>query len=133
MAYHEMLPQEILDLQNELKNWPMISAEAAKCGSFTEQLGTIAARLQILLDGVYDPLDLCRMLTKKLYEMRTTTIIPFDPEMKEVRIKVGENEVVLEDIPTPQLLIPSPKQEDSQNQEAPPHPLSSSCSDSEET
>lgn len=107
MAYHEMLPQEILDLQKELKNWPMISAEAEHCRSFEEQLGTIAARLQILLDGAYDPLDLCRMLTKKLYEMRTTTIYVPSSEFKEVRIKEGPNEVIIENIPDPTLVLPS--------------------------
>lgn len=106
--YHIPLPQEILDLQNELKNWPMISAEAQQCGSFTEQLGTIAARLQILLDGVYDPLDLCRMLTKKLYEMRTTNVYLPDSAFTEIRIKEGPNEVVIDEIPTgQQLLLPT--------------------------
>lgn len=99
MAYHEMLPPDILALQKELKNWPMISAEAQQCNSFTEQLGTIAARLGILLDGVYDPLDLCRMLTKKLYEMRTTTIYVPDPAFKEVVIKEGANTVTIDNVP----------------------------------
>jgi len=108
MAYHEMLPQEILDLQKELKNWPMISAEAQTGGSFSECLGMIAARLGILLDGTYDPLDLCKMLTKKLYEMRTTTIYVPSKEFIDVRIKEGSNEVTIERVP-----LPSPKPEDS--------------------
>ena len=99
MAYHEMLPQEMLDFQRELKNWPMISAEMQSQPSFEAQLGACAARLGILLDGMYNPLELCAMLTKKLYEMRTTEIYIPSTEFKEIRIKEGENEVIIEQVP----------------------------------
>lgn len=113
MAYHEMLPQELLDFQRELRNWPMISAEMQAQRDFPAALGACAARLGILLDGMYDPCDLMRMLTKKLYEMRTSTIYVPTPGTQEVRIKVGENEIVLEDVPNTPTLIPSlPKKED---------------------
>lgn len=133
MAYHVPLPQGILDLQNELKHWPLISAEAQQAQDLPTALGTIAARINILLDGDYEVEDLCSMLCKKLYEMRTTQVFVPDSRMKEVTVSENGNTVRLDEVPTPRLLLPSSKQEDSNNQEAVPHPLSSSCSDSEET
>jgi hypothetical protein len=103
MTYHEMLPPEILALQQELKNWPMISEEAQATKSIEECLGTIAARLGILLDGMYDVPKLCEMLTKRLYEMRTTAIYVPSTELTEVRIKEGANEIVIEDVPVIEL------------------------------
>jgi hypothetical protein len=99
MAHFKYMPEEVTQLQQELKNWPMISAEAQAGKDLPEQLGIIAARLGILLDGDYDIPKLCGMLLKKLQDLRTTNIILPNPELVDVRIKEGANSVTIEKVP----------------------------------
>lgn len=102
MAYREYFPESMIELQKELRNWPLISKEAMDANLDTVgTLGVIAARLGILLDGVYDIPDLCAMLLKKLREMRTTNLILPDSRTQNIRIRAGENEVIIEDVPNP--------------------------------
>lgn len=107
MAYHEYYPEVMIELQKELRDyWPMISKEAMESNQdLPGQLGVIAARLGILLDGVYDIPDLCDMLLKKLRELRTTSIYLPNSEVGQklidVQIKEGANTVTIEQVPSP--------------------------------
>lgn len=107
MAYHEMFDERILALQNELRNHPDILAKAQACGSLSEVLGSIAADLNILLDGTYDIPDLCGMLALKLRE-RGTIEVQTVYNTIPVQVKVGENEIIVDGVPNPTPLLPPP-------------------------
>lgn len=92
--YHEMFPEEVLALQQELKNHPDI-LKKLEGQSLEESLAIIGADLGILLDGMYDIPDLCRLLIKKLKE-RDSIIMFNSPELIEAKIVVGPDSITIE-------------------------------------
>lgn len=97
--HYEMFPEEVIALQQELKNHPKIIEKLQNTytkhnAEWGESLGIIAAELGILLDGVYDPLDLCRMLLRKLKEKSTLIVRP-DPSLIPVRIVESGDSVTI--------------------------------------
>lgn len=94
-----MFDERIIALQNELKKHPDIIEACQDCRSLSEMLGMIAAKLNILLDGIYDVPDLCGMLAMKLKDRGTIEILsPYNTV--PVEVKVGENTVSI-DLPEP--------------------------------
>lgn len=59
-------PPSIIALREELPKHPDIYNEAIKGNTFEECIGIIAARLDVVLDGLYDPEPLCAMLVDVL-------------------------------------------------------------------
>lgn len=59
-------PPSIIALREELPKHPDIYNEAVKGNTFEECIGIIAARLDMVLDGLYDPEPLCAMLVDVL-------------------------------------------------------------------
>lgn len=94
MAYHIMFPPEMLALQNELKNHPDILKKLENT-DLADSFGVIAAELGILLDGMYDPVDLANMLTEKL-KQRGSLILIQDPRLLDVQIKEGPKTLTIE-------------------------------------
>lgn len=97
-----MFPESMIALQQELKNWPMISEEMQKGRDLPEQLGILGARLGILLDGVYDIPDLCDMLVKKLRELRKELILDINykpPQTIPVTVKEGAGTITIGRVP----------------------------------
>lgn len=95
--YHHLFPPEFLALQQELKNHPEIVAKLAHL-DFADSLGQIGADLGIVLDGYYEPVDLCKLLTAKLKE-RSTLIIRVDEYLDKlvpIQIREGEGKIILE-------------------------------------
>lgn len=100
-----MFPEQILALQQELKNHPDILKKLEGV-DFEESLGIIGAELGIILDGVYEPLDLCTLLLKKLKE-RESIIIFNAPGLVEARLVEGPDSITIE-----RALKPLPKPEE---------------------
>lgn len=59
-------PPSIIALREELPKHPDIYNEAIKGNTFEECIGIIAARLDVVLNGLYDPEPLCAMLVDVL-------------------------------------------------------------------
>ena len=59
-------PPSIIALREELPKHPDIYNEAIQGNTFEECIGIIAARLDVVLDGIYDPEPLCTMLVDVL-------------------------------------------------------------------
>lgn len=74
--YHHYFPEEFIALQRELQKHPEILAKLEHCKDNAEAYATIATELGILLDGIYDPIDLAKMLLKKLQERGSLIIRP---------------------------------------------------------
>lgn len=87
---HEYFPEEFLALQKELQNHPDILAKLQGRVDQGDAYGIIAAELGILLDGVYEQIDMCKMLLRKLKE-RGALVVIHDPSMQEIRVKAKEN------------------------------------------
>ena len=81
--YHHLFPQQLLELRQEASNPAHLELHKRLDGTDTDvyvQLAEIAAYCDIILDGNYtqgDVLQLCELLTKKLYQKRTQLILPF--------------------------------------------------------
>lgn len=78
---HQYFPQEFLDLQQELIHHPDLQEKLANHPSseLEMRLAEIASHCEILLDDTYNEEDLkrlCKILTKRLYESRTSLILP---------------------------------------------------------
>lgn len=83
------IPPEFIALQKELnkdENFD-VAFEARKAGNIEEALGTIAAKLNIALDGLYDVPDICNILAKALAK-RGGNIHPsqIDPRLKIAQV-----------------------------------------------
>lgn len=92
-------PPSIVELRNLLQE-PQhadILADAQKATSFSEAIGTIAARLDIALDGSYDVDGLCRVLCTCLRGRFTNNSTPHlrSPELVNVELHETEDEVKL--------------------------------------
>jgi hypothetical protein len=68
--YLEYFPEELLALQEELKQHPEILGKLEGCASEAEAFGRIGAELGIVLDGIYNPLELAGKLTTELQARR---------------------------------------------------------------
>ena len=102
MSYREYFPAEMLALQEELKNHKDIVQFCldSHCRDTAEVLGCIASKLGILLDGVYDPVDLCDMLVKQL-KQRNALVVVADPRMIPVQVKESKDEITIERMHSP--------------------------------
>ena len=87
---HEYFPEEFLALQRELQNHPDILAKLQGRVDQAEAYGIIAAELGILLDGVYEQIDMCKMLLRKLKE-RGALVVTADSAFQEIRVRAKEN------------------------------------------
>jgi len=77
----EMFPQEILDLHTEVRKHRdlMQKLHDQEDKDVYIQLLEIAAHLNILVEGTFtrdDILELCKLMTAKLYERRSIIILP---------------------------------------------------------
>jgi len=90
MVTHVLFPEVILAFQQELKNHPDIVEFVHQCGARgdAEVLGAIAAKLDIILDGIYDPVDLCEMLLKRLKQRGQLIIAANDEKLIPVSIEL---------------------------------------------
>lgn len=74
------LPQEFIDLQEELSKHPELVAELeGQCDSFESALGILAAKFNVVLDGQYNGDDLkgiAKMLTNKLRGSNAMILVP---------------------------------------------------------
>lgn len=59
-------PPSMIRLRNELAKHPDIYKQASESNTIEDCLGIIAARLDIVLDGLYDVPDLCDLLCRAL-------------------------------------------------------------------
>lgn len=66
MAEKVLFPAVVVAFQKELAKWPEIQKKAQEGRDLGESLGIIAAELNIILDGIYDPVDLIGMLLVQL-------------------------------------------------------------------
>lgn len=80
--YYDMFPEELTTLMQEIANpehKPLHELLASiRTADVYEQLAHVAAYCSVILDGLYTPDDLLglyKLLTKKLYEMRTHILI----------------------------------------------------------
>ena len=74
----QIVPESFQHLQSELNAAQHldIKAEAAKAASFEEAIGTIAAKLNVVLDGDYDPDDLFTMLVRAMRNRNSDRTAP---------------------------------------------------------
>jgi hypothetical protein len=96
--YYHFYPEEFIVLQQELKKHPEILAKLEHCENNADAYGIIAAELGILLDGVYEPIDLARMLIVKLRE-RSNLILTLDPQLEKlipITAKEGPDSITIE-------------------------------------
>ena len=90
----QFLPEEIIALQQELKNHPEI-LDKLKNLDLADSFGSIAADLGILLDGDYDVPDLCKLLLKKLQE-RSSIIFLNSPGLVDIKVKEGPDTITIQ-------------------------------------
>lgn len=98
--YHHLIdhrepPASLVALRNELLKFPRISVEAMKGRSFEECLGIIAARLSIVLDGMYDPEKVCDMLYWELKRLQNPAIGKF-PGLSGAKLVETADAITLE-------------------------------------
>lgn len=76
-----------------------IVKEAQKCLSFSEVIGTVAAKLDIVLDGSYDMLPTCAMLLSALQRKVSGNTQPhnLDPSLVPVNLIEREGSLTLEE------------------------------------
>ncbi len=94
----KLTPPGITELARELQKPEhcKIRELAQREGTFEEVLGTIAAQLDIALDGLYNPEELCRMLVKALRSgKRGKDLVTTSSALKEVEIMEIEKEIHL--------------------------------------
>lgn len=77
-------PASIIALREELPKHPNIYGEAQKGNTFEECLGIIAAKLDIVLDGLYDADDLCQLLLDCL---RKRHMFPDSPHLRSSKLR----------------------------------------------
>lgn len=94
-------PPSIIALREELPKHPDIYNEAIKGNTFEECIGIIAARLDVVLDGLYDPEPLCAMLVDVLRKRHMFGSNPSlrHPDLVDVELveKEGTVEIVERD------------------------------------
>lgn len=71
MVHKVYFPDAFLALQKEVQQHPQLMEQLKNCVDWEDQLGTIAAYLNILLDGVYEQVDLMDMLVMQLKKKGT--------------------------------------------------------------
>lgn len=93
MAHIEQFPEVFLAVQQELYNHPdlceRMKEECDLNADFPERLGTLAAMLEIVVDGyyTYEAIEkLCDILVRKMMERRTSVLLPFLSSAGEVVI-----------------------------------------------
>lgn len=88
-------PPSIIALREELPKHPDIYNEAIKGNTFEECIGIIAARLDVVLDGLYDPEPLCAMLVDVLRKRHMYGSNPSlrHPDLVDVELVERENSV----------------------------------------
>ena len=88
-------PPSIIALREELPKHPDIYNEAIKGNTFEECIGIIAARLDVVLDGLYDPEPLCAMLVDVLRKRHMFGSNPSlrHPDLVDVELVERENSV----------------------------------------
>lgn len=102
LAIHEP-PQALLELRNRLQlpqHKDIADFANAQSGDFSEALGAIAAALDIVLDGFYDPIDICALLVKALdnrseFKHRAHEL---DPRLKNVELIEHEKDVEIVEV-----------------------------------
>ena len=77
----EIFPQQVLDLHTEVRKHPdlMRILHDQENKDVYIQILEVATHCEIAVTGTYthqDILDLCAMLTKKLYSMRSIIVLP---------------------------------------------------------
>lgn len=82
------IPEELEALRTELQHHPDIMIKAAAYETFEQCIGQIAADLNILLEGDYEPLALFNMLRERL-EMRRGRRTLSEAELLELPGSVG--------------------------------------------
>ena len=94
-----MFPPVVIALQRELKNHPDIAQYVQECGArgMDEEFGAIATKLGIILDGLYDPIDLCDLLLKRL-KQRGEVIVLSDPRLVDIRLTETKDAVTIDPI-----------------------------------
>ena len=87
----------LIALQQELKQHPDILEflSTSPIRDNADAFGAIAAKLGIILDGIYDPVDLAEMLLKKLKE-RNAIVVQADPKIVEAQLRITDDTVTIE-------------------------------------
>jgi len=93
----QFVPESLIKLREELAHHKDIVFEAAKAVSFEEAIGTIAAKLNIVLDGDYDPDDLFSMLARALRNRNADRALTPNamPELQAVQLIETEDGIHL--------------------------------------
>ena len=82
----EIFPQEVLDLHTEVRKHPdlMQKLHDQENKDVYIQILEIATHCEIAVAGTYthaDMLKLCKMLTEKLYSMRSILVVPISTSL----------------------------------------------------
>lgn len=76
--HYEMFPPEIIALQEELTHHPelMKTLAAIPATDLELRLGEIAAYAEVVLDGMYTPVEVARVCIPRLQQKRSLLWIP---------------------------------------------------------
>lgn len=78
MAHIEMFPAQLRDLQLEIRQHPTLVHDLTQINDLGEWFARVATSANVLVDGMYAIKDLpglCELLTRRLYESRTSLIV----------------------------------------------------------
>lgn len=78
MAYHHMNPPQMLDLQAEIRHHPDLVEDLKHIDDLGQWFARVATSAGVVVDGLYHIRDLpglSEMLTRRLYESRTSLVI----------------------------------------------------------